>query len=86
MSKTVKWQGKEVQGTVISFEIQKEDWRVYQLADMTTLRIKNNLTEVVRLNNEHDPNGNPIYVTSGAELIMCTDIPEHLRKPAEKKP
>lgn len=86
MTKTVKWQGREVQGTVVGFEILKEDWRVYDLQDGSILRVKNNLIEVCRLNGEHAPNGDPVYVLSGqAELCTITNVPEHLKKPPAKQ-
>jgi hypothetical protein len=85
-SKTIKWQGKDVQATIVGFEILKEDWRVYDLQDGSILRVKNNLIEVCRLNSEHSPDGNPVYVLTGqAELCTITSVPEHLKKPPTEK-
>lgn len=84
MSKTVKWQGKEVQGTEVTFDIIKEDWRVYDLADGTVLRIKDTLMSVMRLAPEFVPENEEIfYITQNATVVRATNIPEHLKKKAK---
>jgi hypothetical protein len=84
-TKTVKFNGKDVQATVVNFDPIAEAWHVYDLADGSTMRIKHTLVEVVRLNSEHTPNGDPIYQYVCNTITTFQNIPEHFKKPVEKK-
>ena len=65
-------------GEDIDFEVLKEDWNEYKLADGTTLNLKLILTKVIKTN-EYDPAGAPIYVC-GSTNVAKTKVPPELKK------
>ena len=50
-----------------------------RLEDGTTLKTKMVPLEVVRVNNQWDPSGNPIYRLKSQNIVVA-DAPRHLRK------
>jgi hypothetical protein len=85
-TKVIKFNGKDVPGTVVNFDIIAENWQVYDLADGSTMRMKHTLVEVLRLNSEHNPNGDPIYICQHNTIINTSNIPEHFKIPPSKPP
>jgi hypothetical protein len=80
LERTVDFQGRRVQGTEVGFDTIREEWNEYALRDGTTIKVKTVLTNVVRLNGEHDPQGDPVYVVKSNNQVVCVEIPDHLRK------
>ena len=80
MERTVDFQGRKVQGTEVGFDTIREEWNEYALRDGTSIKVKTVLTNVVRLNGEHDPQGDPVYVIRSNNQVVCVEIPNHLRK------
>ena len=76
---TIDYQGRKVEGEVLEFQSKGEAWNQYELEDGTTLRVKIVMLDVVRLIDEYDDNGEPVYVLS-AQQIVATSAPSHLRK------
>jgi len=76
---TVEFEGKNVKAEEIEFEVEKEPWSVYRLADGTVVRMKQALVSIVRLVDVYKPDGEPIY-TFKASGIVHTDVPELLKK------
>lgn len=70
--------GQEVDGEEVEFETERENFNVYILGDGTTLKVKNVLTKVVRLD-AWGPDGNPIYLIQGGAVTMA-DSPDHLKR------
>ena len=57
----------------------QEAWNQYLLSDGSVLRTKAVVTEVFRLVDEYDADGNPVYVLrSGGVLVV--NAPDSLRK------
>ncbi len=75
----IKLGDKEVTAQDIAFEAEKENWNVYVLEDGTTLKVKTVLAEVLRVDNEYGPNGDPIYIVN-ATPVLSSSSPEQLRK------
>jgi hypothetical protein len=75
----VKWEGKEVDAIDVSFKINKEDWNEYQLEDGTSLRLKCVVSEVLRVPEMYDQEGNPTYVIKSANMVNVKS-PDHLKK------
>ena len=67
------------EGEPVDFEVVKEDWNEYKLTDGSTLKIKLVLTGVMRLNNQYDPVGNPVYVISSQNAVRVINVPPSLR-------
>lgn len=71
--------GREVEGTVLNFRGTVEPWTEYLVDDGTVIRIKIVATEVVRLEGEYDPTGNPLYFV-GTTNVMAVSAPDELRR------
>lgn len=56
-----------------------EHWSSVTLDDGTTIRSKQAFTQVIRVDGEFDSEGNPIYLTKTAN-VMVVDAPESLRR------
>ena len=61
--------GDEVEAEVVGFRTSGEHWNEYLLDDGTVFRIKLVLTEVARLKDQYDANGDPIYAASHTQEI-----------------
>ncbi len=56
-----------------------ERWSSITLEDGTTIRSKQTVTQVIRIDGEYDQDGNPVYLTKSAN-VMVVDAPDSLRK------
>jgi hypothetical protein len=77
----VNFMGQMRDATVVEFETDKENFSTYILHDGTSLKIKAVLTEVVRIEGVYQPNGDPVYGVSAAQVV-AVNAPESLRKPS----
>ncbi|GMR23499.1 MAG: hypothetical protein BMS9Abin37_1933 [Acidobacteriota bacterium] len=78
----VKYKNKDVTGESVEFEIEKEDWSTYKLADGTRLRMRTIVSDIMRID-EYDEQGAPVYLVK-SQNILSADVPEHLKKNAQK--
>lgn len=75
--------GRLVEAEEVDFETESEPWVVAKLKDGTTLRIRVNITKIIRTE-YHDPlTGEPAYIVQ-SQTQMRTQVPNNLRK-FEKK-
>ncbi len=65
----VEYQGKAVEALEVEFLVRKEDWNEYQLTDGGVLRLKAVLTDVIKLEGERDPEGNPVYLVRSTNVL-----------------
>jgi len=74
---------------VLDFEEEYlgDGWIKLKLSDGTILKVKPEISGVVRLN-QYDRFGNPVYAVSTQTVIRLVHIPKELRRPVEikKKP
>ncbi len=64
----------------VEFEADSaEKWNTYVLHDGTTLKLKAVLADVLRVDGEYAPNGDPLY-TVNASIVVSTSAPENMRK------
>lgn len=68
----IKYQGKEVEATEVSFISMKEDFNEYRLADGTKLRIKLVLTDVRKVLGEVAPDGQTAYQVRTTNVVRFT--------------
>ena len=80
MRRNVKYQNRDVVVDVIPFKVLTQDWSEYQLQDGTVIRVQHVVTEIQRYENEHSPNGDPVYGLQGHNVVVAISIPDHLRK------
>jgi hypothetical protein len=72
--------GQEFMGEEVAFESETaERWNEYALHDGTTLKMKAVLADVVRVDGQWAPNGDPIYSVN-AQIIVNTNAPESMKK------
>jgi hypothetical protein len=71
--------GHEFMAEPIEFEIDKEAWNSYVLHDGTTMKLRVVLAEVLRVEGQYAPNGDPLYIVN-ASTVVNTVAPESLRK------
>jgi len=77
--RTVNFQGQQVEAEVIEFEPDREQWSTYILSDGTSIKIKPVVAEILRVNGQFGPNGDPIYMVQ-AQQILHVSAPDNLRK------
>jgi hypothetical protein len=75
----MKWQGKDVNALEVRFKSIHEDWNEYDLEDGSTVKMKTVVSEIVRLENEYDPEGNPVYNVKAGNLVVIK-APDHLKR------
>jgi hypothetical protein len=63
----------------VEIERADERWNEYQLADGSTLRVRQVATEAWRIVDEYDPEGNPLYVLKTAG-VLTINAPESLKR------
>lgn len=63
----------------VDFETAKEYWNTYVLHDGTELKLKTILAEVLRVDGQYAPNGEPLYVVN-ASTVVNTHSPDNLRR------
>jgi hypothetical protein len=70
--------GQEHEAEPIGFRTSGEHFNEYLLDDGTVLRIKLVLTEVFKVKDAYDRDGNPAYLARHSQVIVV-DSPDHLR-------
>lgn len=63
----------------VSFRAGTENWNEYLLDDGTVMRIKLVVTDVYRVIDAHDPEGNPVYFSKSTNVISVS-VPEDNQK------
>ena len=81
MSEKVKinFNGKEVSATPIDVTQADEHWNSYILDDTAKLRMKLITQKILRVDNEFDREGNPVYLIQSTN-VTTVDVPDHLKK------
>jgi hypothetical protein len=76
---TVEFQGRQVTGQRVDFDIDKENWNSYTLEDGTKVRMRSVVAQIVRLDGEYTKEGDPVYLVNSTNVVT-TDVPDHLKK------
>ena len=71
--------GSIVDGEQVEISSSSEQWNQYVLEDGTLLKLKPVATKVVRLVNQYDQAGNPVYLIQ-SNNVFSMDCPEKLKK------
>jgi len=71
--------GRELEVQPLGFRSTAEHWNEYFLDDGSVVRVKLVATEIVRVEGEYDPEGNPVYVVKSAN-VLAVSAPEALRR------
>jgi hypothetical protein len=81
----VTWQGREVEATIMPFQTGGEHFNEYLVEDGTVVKLKLVVTEILRLDDEYDAEGNPIYVVISAN-VPYVSAPDELRQKRDDSP
>ena len=76
----VKLPTGEVDGSEVPIKEATERWSDITLEDGTVLRVKPNVLAAIRVDNQYDQEGNPIYALKTSQAMTITSVPSHLRK------
>jgi hypothetical protein len=76
---TINFGGRQVEATPIDVNQSSEKWNDYLLEDGTVLKMKLILKKVLRVDNEYDGEGNPVYVMQSTNVSTIT-APKNLKK------
>lgn len=71
--------GREVEAVELGFQTGGEHWNEYLVDDGSVVRIKLIATEILRVEGEYDPQGNPIYVLQSTN-VMSVSSPDKLKR------
>jgi hypothetical protein len=71
--------GREAIAMPIEINQTSEQWNHYLLDDGSSLRVKLVITKVSRIDNEYDPEGNPVYVFQSTNITSVSS-PEDIKK------
>ncbi len=72
-TKRIKIGDKEVEGEIMPVTESREYWNSYLLEDGTLVKIKLVTKEILRLNNEQDQQGNPIYLLESTNIMSVEE-------------
>ncbi|MFN2544767.1 MAG: hypothetical protein ABR600_09415 [Actinomycetota bacterium] len=67
--------------TVVPFQAVTENFNEYLLSDGTVLNMKLVVTEVVRIDNMYDDQGQPVYSVNSQNVTSISVPDELLRRP-----
>lgn len=68
-----------VDATIIGFRTAGENWNEYLADDGTVVRLKVVVTEIVRVDDQYDPDGNPVYLVKSTN-VTAVSAPDELRR------
>jgi hypothetical protein len=71
--------GPPVDAELVDVQSSQESWSQYLLGDGTSLKLKAVVTEVWRIVDAYDNDGNPQYVVKSGNVLVVNS-PEELRK------
>jgi hypothetical protein len=69
-----------VDGVEVAVDSSSEKWSEYKLEDGTKIRIKPVIIEVIRVTDQYDPEGNPLYVTKSQPIVNILEVQDRLKR------
>jgi hypothetical protein len=67
------------EGVEVHVDESIERWSEFKMQDGSTIRVKVTLTTAVRVDDQFDQSGNPMYSVNMAPVVVV-DAPDHLRR------
>ena len=68
----IQYAGREVEAIPVEVNQSSEKWNEYLLEDGTVLKMKLILKKILRVENEFDAEGNPVYVMQTTNVTAVT--------------
>ena len=78
----IRFGDRQVDATEMGFQTGGEHWNEYLVQDGSVIRLKPVVTEILRIDGEYDPEGNPVYVVKSASVVPVL-ASDKARKPPE---
>jgi hypothetical protein len=75
--------GNEIEVVELTFQNVREHWNEYLLDDGTILKLKPVATEVFRVPDKFDQDGNPMYIIRSRNVLVVNAQEQARRPPAE---
>ncbi|MBI3323933.1 MAG: hypothetical protein HYZ92_01475 [Candidatus Omnitrophica bacterium] len=75
----INFAGQPADAASVETTQSTERWNEYLLDDGTVLKAKLVVTNIYRVDAQHDPEGNPIYVIQSTN-VLSVNAPEELRR------
>lgn len=75
----INFGGEEVEALAIDINQANEYWNQYLLDDGTVIKMKLVATKVLRVDDKHDLEGNPLYVIQSTN-VTTVNAPDNLKK------
>jgi len=75
----IPYKDQEVDATDVEFNTRREDWNEYQLMDGTIIKMKPVVSEIFKVPNEFDNEGNPVYIVRSNNVLVVRS-PDNLKK------
>lgn len=72
--------GQTKVGVDVAIEESNERWSDLKLQDGTTMRVKFSIIQMVRVDGEYDPDGNPMYIVKGTPTIVISSASDSMKK------
>ena len=74
----------EVDGTEVPITESTDRWTDIKLEDGSVLRMKPVVMSVMRIDNQYDQEGNPLYAIRSSNAMAVVSTPAHLRRGGTK--
>ncbi len=72
--------GKQSQGTDVEIDEAIERPSELRLKDGSVLRMRTNVVEVIRLDEQWNENGDPVYVVKSSTTVTAVEVPQEFKK------
>jgi hypothetical protein len=76
----ITFNGKETDALEMPFTTGAEFWNEYVLHDGSVLRLKSVVTEILKLEDQFDAEGNPVYLLKSTNIVSISPS-DRSRKP-----
>jgi hypothetical protein len=76
--------GHEIDVSVVPIKKAEENFTRYELEDGSTIKVKNVMTSVLRVDNQWLPDGNPVYIVLSTPVVGVEGA--ILKRPATPDP
>jgi hypothetical protein len=73
--------GKMVEGFEVPVMESTERWTEIKLEDGSVLRVKPSVIAAIRVTDQYDQDGNPMYALKATNTMMVVDAQERLKRP-----
>jgi hypothetical protein len=72
--------GRQAQAVEVPVDAANEKWSEYTLGDGTVVKAKINLVSIVRVENEYDAQGIPVYQVNAQPALAFVHVPDNLMR------